>query len=285
MPDWTDHASASAAFAAITRWHLRAPQHVATTASGLVLKVTTSDGGAAILKCLTAKGAKAEAHAATALSHWNGSGAVSLHAATQDALLIGYCDGPTLNAAAEGQSDDTAIPILCDVACRLHNRTRPTPAGIPTLADRCTVLSRVSAQTAADQALFDRACILAAALHGTTMQTHLLHGDFHHGNVLGSSAGQWRAIDPQPIIGDRAYDFASVIGNPIDQPSLVLSTGRPHRLARIIADKCDLIPERLLAWAFVHACIAAAWSIEDGRDPSLRLALAHAIAPDISRIN
>jgi streptomycin 6-kinase len=34
----------------------------------------------------------------------------------------------------------------------------------------------------------------------------LLHGDFHHANILSAEREPWLAIDPLPMIGDPAYD-------------------------------------------------------------------------------
>jgi len=281
MPDWTTHACAASARRALDRWHLRDPQTVATTRTSLVLRVTRQDGSAAILKCLTTIGAQAEAHAATALQAWDGRGAVTLYAAVENALLLEFCDGPTLHAAARGERDAMAIPVLCDVVNRLHANVSLAPQTIPTLADRCAVLTQNLAWGHADQALLDTAAVLARHPIDTTSRDTLLHGDFHHENVLRTQPDTWRAIDPQPLRGDRAYDFANLFCNPIDDPDLVLAADRLQRLAHEIAQRSDLCPSRLLRWAFVHACISAAWHMQDGRDPAFRLAVARNLTPHI----
>ena len=39
----------------------------------------------------------------------------------------------------------------------------------------------------------------------------LLHGDLHPGNLLWASQRGWVAIDPQPVVGDAAYEAGAVL--------------------------------------------------------------------------
>jgi streptomycin 6-kinase len=59
----------------------------------------------------------------------------------------------------------------------------------------------------------------------------LVHGDFHHHNILRSSRG-YLAIDPKPMLGEPEYDVPSFLWNPI-----------PHRMRR------DVTERRLAAFA------------------------------------
>ena len=42
----------------------------------------------------------------------------------------------------------------------------------------------------------------------------LVHGDFHHHNILASARGPL-AIDPKPMLGEPEYDILSFLWNPI----------------------------------------------------------------------
>ena len=45
--------------------------------------------------------------------------------------------------------------------------------------------------------------------------TTLVHGDFHHHNLLSSDGADWVAIDPKPMLGEPEYDVAPFLWNPI----------------------------------------------------------------------
>jgi streptomycin 6-kinase len=108
----------------------------------------------------------------------------------------------------------------------------------------------------------------------------LLHGDLHHENVMRTrrhGRPAWVAIDPQGLWGDPAYEVANLFGNPLGHPFVTDDPDRPARLANELAGRLGLSRARVVRWAFVHSCISAAWSIQDGHDPSHRLQVARRI--------
>ena len=94
----------------------------------------------------------------------------------------------------------------------------------------------------------------------------LLHGDFHHYNVLVSERG-WLAIDPKGVIGPRGYEIGPLLINPIDR---FLNEGNPRarteRRIGILSEMLDMEKDRICSWAICHAVLSAWWSIEDN-DP------------------
>jgi len=65
-----------------------------------------------------------------------------------------------------------------------------------------------------DTGLVAQAQQLAASLLQRSTQTCLVHGDFHHWNVLQRTSGAWVIIDPIGIVGDPASDIARVDAQP-----------------------------------------------------------------------
>jgi streptomycin 6-kinase len=94
----------------------------------------------------------------------------------------------------------------------------------------------------------------------------LLHGDFHHFNVLESRRG-WLAIDPKGVIGPHGYDVGPLLINPIDH---FLNGSNPksqtEKRIAILSEMLDMERERIRAWGICHAVLSAWWSIEDN-DP------------------
>jgi len=104
----------------------------------------------------------------------------------------------------------------------------------------------------------------------------LLHGDFHHFNVLESERG-WLAIDPKGVIGPKGYEVGPLLINPNDR---FLSGSNPQaqtekRIA-ILSEMLGMERERIRSWGICHAVLSAWWSIEDndpgGGEYSLRCA-------------
>ncbi len=76
----------------------------------------------------------------------------------------------------------------------------------------------------------------------------LVHGDFHHHNVLRHDGGHV-AIDPKPYLADREYDVYAWLHNP-----LAHRMTDPARLERRIAYFADagLDEWRIRAWSIVR---------------------------------
>jgi len=95
----------------------------------------------------------------------------------------------------------------------------------------------------------------------------LLHGDFHHFNVLESARG-WLAIDPKGVIGPRGYEVGPLLINPV--PDFLNGSNPRVQTAKRIAILSEMLgmeQERIRAWAICHAILSAWWSLEDN-DPN-----------------
>ncbi len=84
----------------------------------------------------------------------------------------------------------------------------------------------------------------------------LLHQDLHGGNVL-RHGRDWVAIDPKPLVGDPAFDVASLVRD-----------RRPIRDTRVLERRLDVLAdelghdrERMRLWSWVHA-VAWGWPDE-----------------------
>ena len=94
----------------------------------------------------------------------------------------------------------------------------------------------------------------------------LMHGDFHHFNILSSERG-WLVIDPKGVIGPAGYEVGPFLINPwgdlfngIDQRRMTL------RRIDILHERLGFERERILEWGVAHAVLSAWWSIEDNGD-------------------
>jgi streptomycin 6-kinase len=124
-----------------------------------------------------------------------------------------------------------------------------------------------------------RAAGLYVELCDSSADAVVLHGDLHHFNVLRSGDG-WVAIDPKGVVGEREYEVGALLRNPW---SALLDEPRPGRIlerrSTQLAEALGFDLERVRAWAYVQAVLAAAWCVEDGWDPAFPLAVADLLEP------
>jgi streptomycin 6-kinase len=91
----------------------------------------------------------------------------------------------------------------------------------------------------------------------------LMHGDFHHFNILSSERG-WLVIDPKGVIGPACYEVGPLLMNPWGK----LLNGINHRLMTkrridILHEHLGFERERIREWSLAHAVLSAWWGIED----------------------
>jgi streptomycin 6-kinase len=125
------------------------------------------------------------------------------------------------------------------------------------------------------RALDGRPAAVFAELCDSMGEEVVLHGDLHHENILRSGDG-WVAIDPKGVIGEREYETGALLRNPIP---VLHDTRTLERRADQLAEALGLDGVRIRAWAWAQAHLAAAWSVEDGEDPSYWLAVAERLEP------
>jgi streptomycin 6-kinase len=92
-----------------------------------------------------------------------------------------------------------------------------------------------------DRGVVAHAAELFTSLTSSSTDTVLLHGDLGPGHVVLSERG-WLAIDPYPVLGDRAFD----VGH--DLSWCDLRDAREH--VAFFADRLDLDVRRIAGWTF-----------------------------------
>jgi len=93
----------------------------------------------------------------------------------------------------------------------------------------------------------------------------LLHGDFHHFNILLSKRG-WLAIDPKGVAGPAEYEVGPYLLNPWNQmPEEGEAIQQTQRRIAILSERLGFDRQRMLDWAICHSLLSAWWDLaEDG---------------------
>jgi len=99
----------------------------------------------------------------------------------------------------------------------------------------------------------------------------LMHGDFHHFNILSSERG-WLVIDPKGVIGPVGYEVGPLMLNPWNSFSDRISFRvRAEKRVSILSERLGWKRESIIHWSTAHAVLSAWWSIEDNEDESYAL--------------
>ena len=91
----------------------------------------------------------------------------------------------------------------------------------------------------------------------------LMHGDFHHFNILSSERG-WLVIDAKGVIGPAGYEVGPFLINPWgDMLNSTRQRLMTERRIDILHEHLGFERERIREWGLAHAVLSAWWDIED----------------------
>ncbi len=156
--------------------------------------------------------------------------------------------------------DEESIQIACSLMQRLHRSAIPQNHPFPHIRDW---LKALDTATCIPESSLQKAKKMRDFLLQTRGADTLLHGDLHHDNILWQG-NDWVVIDPKGVIGERAFEVAAFIRNPI--PELLHHVDAPNsiqgRVTRF-AELLELPYQRILDWCFVQAVLAWVWAEED----------------------
>jgi|WetSurMetagenome_2_1015567.scaffolds.fasta_scaffold78039_2 streptomycin 6-kinase len=242
----------------LAAWNLSNPRLLTQTMTSRIYTVTF-ESETVILKLLAASEMD-EQRGAVALRCFDGHGAVRLLRYDEGAQLMEYAAGEELVTLVERGEDENATRIIAQVIVQVHS----VPQNVP--HDGLIMLERwfeaLFNQAASDRqagidSIYVRSASLARRLLVDQREVRVLHGDIHHRNIRKTPRG-WLTFDPKGLVGERTYDCANTLCNPV-LPELVHNETRLLTNAAILADTLVLDLSRVLAFTYAYACLNASW--------------------------
>lgn len=217
-----------------------------------------------------------------ALCFFDGDGSVRLLEKDEEhamMLLERLLPGTML---ADCPDDEINTQIACQVMSRLWRPVPPQGFFIK-LTDWFAELSNVRKKFEGStgpfpRTIFEKVESILPVLFSTSSPPCLIHGDFHHFNILSSERG-WLAIDPKGVIGCPEYDCAPFLMNPLPtlayQPDAVRVTSR--RIA-IMSEQLGFSREIIRDWGLCHSILSGYWDLtENGTGAEYAIACAAVI--------
>jgi streptomycin 6-kinase len=252
----------------IEEWKLELGEPYEAGAAGYAVRAALTDGTPAVLKVIYPH--REAEHEADALERLAGNGAVQLLARddARSAMLLERCEPGTALAENGGEK---ALDVLVELLPRHWVR-----AGEPfrTLAEEAAWwiddLPEHWEQSgrAIERRLVDTAVDALRLLSESQGEQVLLNQDLHGDNVLAAEREPWLAIDPKPLVGEPAFDAASLLrdkpGDLVEDPT----AGREQLQARLdqLTDLLDVPRSRVKGWAFAVAVDTGLLAYDQG-DP------------------
>ena len=251
---------------AARRWNLL-PGEPFLLSFNFVCAVTRADGNPAVLKLGVPN--RELASEINTLKVYDGQGACRLLEADADAgmLLLERLQPGTMLATLE--NDDRATEIAAQVMQAIQ-RPMPEGRGFLSLRTWFDELKGVRPRFNGGTGPFAVNSVeivegLIRDLFAEDRPQVLLHGDFHHFNILRSGRG-WLVIDPKGVAGPAEYEVGPLLLNPWNEmPGETEAIHRTQRRIAILAEHLGFERKRLWAWAVCHSFLSAWWDMaEDG---------------------
>jgi streptomycin 6-kinase len=106
----------------------------------------------------------------------------------------------------------------------------------------------------------------------------LMHGDFHHYNILSSERG-WLIIDPKGVVGPAGYEVGPLLMNPWGEMTDKVDIQQiTKRRIDILHERLGFENDRIREWGLAHAVLSAWWGIEDKTGWEYSMAVAKMLA-------
>ncbi|MCQ6563315.1 aminoglycoside phosphotransferase family protein [Paenibacillus mendelii] len=250
------------------RWTLSSFQLIPSYSANLVFRCCSETYGSVVLKIGNDSfgGVVTEYHT---LSEYNGRRFCRVfHADIENNVILeeGVQPGTPLR-------DESSLDKRLSVFCSLYNGLHIAPAKAERYPTYTKWVNKITAYMSKRQDCKElyghmnkakEICSSVAALYPQEM---LLHGDFHHDNILLGNNGEYRIIDPKGVIGDPVFDVPRFILNEFDDEKDSEAYKKINGIIDILEGKLMIPNEVLRQCLYVETAMGMCWSVEDGSTP------------------
>lgn len=228
------------------------------------IPVTRADGSEAVLKVSSPHGE--HYGEIDALTLYRGDVVCQLFEVDRDAgvLLLERLRPGTMLTAIE--DDEAATAMAAQLLQKLW-RPAPTDHQFVTVAQWFQGFARHRERFGGtgplEPMIFESAERIVHELLAEAYPPMLLHGDFHHYNILRAEREPWLIIDPKGVVGDPGYELGAFLYNPGDRITHDAAGRRLlERRIVIFSEHLNFARARIRNWGIAQAVLSAVWSCE-----------------------
>ncbi|WP_028551201.1 aminoglycoside phosphotransferase family protein [Paenibacillus sp. UNC451MF] len=180
--------------------------------------------------------------------------------------------------------DESSLNSRLSVFCSLYKELHITPANTeiyPTYIEWVDRITDYMSKRQDCEELYlhmkkaKDICLLVSTLYSQKM---LLHGDFHHDNILLGNDGEYVIIDPKGVIGDPVFDIPRFILNEFGDEITTELYMKINDIILILEERLNIPNNIIKKCLYVEAAMGACWSVEDGTTPEEYQSLIKSVA-------
>jgi streptomycin 6-kinase len=144
---------------------------------------------------------------------------------------------------------------------------------LPSIRHYADWVARISAymskreDCAALYAYMNKANDFCRSLTSTYSRAMLLHGDFHHDNILRRDDGSYAIIDPKGVIGDPIFDVPRFILNEFEDELSEQLYRKINLVIQTFEHLLDIPHTVIRQCLFIETAMGNCWQVEDGATP------------------
>jgi streptomycin 6-kinase len=245
-------------------WSLTVAKPFANLSYHYVVECTCEDGSEAVLKIGFPEEKLEFFSEIKMLRLFDGAGAVRLLRASESnyaMLLEKLTPGEGLGEFCL-KDDAKAVRIAAGILKKIV-RKAPADSGFHLLKDWIGGFGKAE-NTQFPARIIKKARDFFSELTRDDKQKFLLHGDFHHENILSAAREPFLVIDPKGLIGWIGYDIGVFLNNHRNWLD-----GLPDRQEKLndavaqFAETFEIEEQSLRKWAFVQMVLSAWWTFEE----------------------
>jgi streptomycin 6-kinase len=166
--------------------------------------------------------------------------------------------------------DESSLDKRLSVFCSLYNGLHITPARAEIYPTYIEWVGRITEymskrQDCKELYLYMKKakdiCLSVSTLYSQKM---LLHGDFHHDNILLGNDGEYIIIDPKGVIGDPVFDVPRFILNEFGDEITTELYKKINDIIGILEKNLNIPNDILKQCLYVETAMGKCWSVEGG---------------------
>lgn len=249
----------------ISKWEISSISLVDSFSANLVFKCESRIFGKSVIKA--GRNLKGLTHESFALQHFSGSKLCKLHDIDHESImLIEECIEPG-NALREESSIDKRLEVFTSLFENLHLEIDETDK-LSSYDKWIEEITDYMSHQDEHVEMYD-SMLKAKKLFHSLSQVYnkqcLLHGDFHHDNILLDKKGSYRIIDPKGVIGDPIFDIPRFILNEFwfEPKTDELKTSVIYAINQL-SEMLEVPVQVLKECTYIETMLGTCWWIEDG---------------------
>ncbi|MFD0713255.1 aminoglycoside phosphotransferase family protein [Paenibacillus sp. GCM10027626] len=249
-------------------WNLTSLQFIPSYSANIVFVCQSANFGDAVLKIGNPSSREIRTEFNT-LRQYNGRRFCKVFAADLENGVILEARVQPGTPLREENSLESRAAVFCSLYKYLHEAPE-NEAIYPTYIEWVERITAYMSKRIDCQELYrhmSRAKEICLSIASKYSEKMLLHGDFHHDNILLGPGNAYVIIDPKGVIGDPVFDIPRFILNEFDDEITPELEQKINDLICILGENLDIPSGILKQCLYVETVMGMCWMVEDGAPP------------------